>query len=135
MYSLTVADHIMIAHSFTGEIFGPARQLHGATFAVEVEVRREQLDTHGLVCDIGVALQVLREVLSGFNYRNLDELPELRGRNTTTEFMAGEIFRRMQARIAAGALGAGTAEALCSMRVVLRESPLAHASFEGALRA
>jgi len=134
MYSLTVSDHIMIAHSFTGAVFGPAQQLHGATYAVEVEFRREQLDEFGLVCDIGLALQVLREILSGLNYRNLDDLPELRGRNTTTEFMAGEIFRRMQTRIAAGALGPGTAEALCAMRVVLRESPLAYASFEGALR-
>jgi len=134
MYSLTVSDHIMIAHSFTGEIFGPAQKLHGATYAVEVEVRREQLDEHGLVCDIGLALQVLREVLTDLNYRNLDELRELRGRNTTTEFMAGEIFRRMQARIATGALGPGTVGSLRSMRVVLRESPLAYASYEGALQ-
>ncbi len=135
MYSLTVSDHIMIAHSFSGTVFGPAQQLHGATYTVEVAFRREQLDAHGLVCDIGLALQVLREVLTGLNYRNLDELPELRGRNTTTEFMAGEIFRRMQARIATGALGPDTTEALCSMRVTLRESPLAYASFEGELRA
>lgn len=134
MYSLTVSDHIMIAHSFSGEIFGPAQQLHGATYAVEVEFRRAALDGDGLVCDIGRALQVLREVLADLNYRNLDELPELKGRNTTTEFMAGEIARRLQARIAAGALGAGTAEALVSMRVVLRESPLAWASFETSLR-
>jgi len=134
MFSLAISDHIMIAHSLAGEIFGPARQLHGATYAVEVEFRRAELDGNGLVCDIGLALQVLREVLGGLNFRNLDELPELRGRNTTTEFMAGEIFRRMKARIAAGALGPGTAEALVSMRVVLRESPVAWASFEDSLR-
>ena len=124
----------MIAHSFSGEIFGPAQQLHGATYGVEVEFRRAELDGNGLVCDIGLALKTLREVLSGLNFKNLDELPELRGRNTTTEFMAGEIFRRMKARIATGAIGPGTAEALASMRVVLRESPVAWASFEGPLR-
>jgi 6-pyruvoyl-tetrahydropterin synthase len=134
MYSVAVSDHIMIAHSFAGEIFGPARQLHGATYAVEVEFRRAELDSSGLVCDIGLALKALREVLGGLNYRNLDEVAELRGRNTTTEFMAGEIFRRMKARVAAGALGPGTAEALVSMRVVLRESPVASASFQGPLR-
>jgi 6-pyruvoyl-tetrahydropterin synthase len=133
MYVLAVSDHFMIAHSFTGEIFGPAQQLHGATYGVEVEFHRANLDGDGLVCDIGLALKVLREVLSGFNFKNLDELPELRGRNTTTEFMAGEIFRRMQSRVAAGALGAGTAVALNSMRIVLRESPVAWASFEGPL--
>jgi 6-pyruvoyltetrahydropterin/6-carboxytetrahydropterin synthase len=134
MYSVAVSDHIMIAHSFAGEVFGPARQLHGATYAVEVEFRRAELDGNGLVCDIGLALKTLREVLGGLNYRNLDEVAELRGRNTTTEFLAGEIFRRMKARVAAGTLGPGTAEALASMRVVLRESPVAWASFEGALR-
>src|SRR3954468_19574592 len=102
MYTLAVSDHIMIAHSFSGEIFGPAQKLHGATYGVEVELRRAELDADGLVCDIGLASTALREVLAGLNYRNLDELPELRGRNTTTEFMAGEIFRRMKGRVAAG---------------------------------
>jgi 6-pyruvoyl-tetrahydropterin synthase len=134
MYVLAVSDHFMIAHSFSGEIFGPAQQLHGATYGVEVEFRREELDENGLVCDIGLALKALREVLGGLNFKNLDELPELRGTNTTTEFMAGEIFRRMQARIAMGAIGPGTAYALTSMRVVLRESPVAWASFDGPLR-
>lgn len=133
MYSLAVSDHIMIAHSFRGEVFGPAQQMHGATYGVEVEFRRAELDEHGLVCDIGLALQVLKEVLAGFNYRNLDEVPELSGRNTTTEFMAGEIFRRMKVRVQQGAVGPGTAGALTSLRVVLRESPVAWASFEGSL--
>ncbi len=133
MYMLAVSDHIMIAHSFTGEVFGPAQQMHGATYGVEVEFRREELDEHGLVCDIGLALQALREVLAALNFKNLDELPELSGKNTTTEFMAGEIFRRLQARIAAGALGAGTAQSLCGMRVLLRESPVAWAAYEGPL--
>jgi 6-pyruvoyltetrahydropterin/6-carboxytetrahydropterin synthase len=134
MYSLAVSDHIMIAHSFTGEIFGPAQKLHGATYGVEVEFRREQLDANGLVCDIGLALTVLHEVLADLNFKNLDELPELRGHNTTTEFMAGEIFRRMKAQIGAGKVGPGTADTLASLRVVLRESPLAWAAFEGSLR-
>ena len=134
MYSLAVSDHIMVAHSFRGEVFGPAQKMHGATYGVEVEFRRAELDAYGLVCDIGLALEALREVLGALNYKNLDELPELRGRNTTTEFMAGEIFRRMQAQVAKGAIGPGAAEGLASMRVVLRESPVAWASFEGPLR-
>jgi 6-pyruvoyl-tetrahydropterin synthase len=133
MYSLAVSDHVMIAHSFVGAVFGPAQQLHGATYAVEMEVRRSTLDGDGLVCDIGLALTLLKEVLAQLNYRNLDELPEFRGRNTTTEFLAGEIFRRLKARIAAGSLGPGTAGALKSLRVVLRESPVASAAFEGPL--
>jgi 6-pyruvoyltetrahydropterin/6-carboxytetrahydropterin synthase len=133
MYSLAVTDHVMIAHSFVGEIFGPAQQLHGATFAVEMEVRRAQLDADGLVCDIGRALATLKEILSVLNYRNLDELPEFRGRNTTTEFLAGEIFRRLKLRAAEGALGPGTAGALASLRIVVRESPVAWAAFEGPL--
>lgn len=133
MYSLAVSDHVMIAHSFSGEIFGPAQRLHGATYAVEIEVRREALDGDGLVCDIGKALETLKAVLAEINYRNLDEMPAFRSRNTTTEFLAGEIFRRVKTRIAAGALGPGTAGALHSLRVVLRESPVAWAAFEGAL--
>jgi 6-pyruvoyltetrahydropterin/6-carboxytetrahydropterin synthase len=133
MYSLAVSDHVMIAHSFVGDIFGPAQQLHGATYAVEVEVKRAELDGHGLVCDIGLALTTLKEVLGELNYRNLDDLPAFRGRNTTTEFLAGEIFRRLKTRIAAGALGPGTAGALMSLRVLLRESPVAWAAFESAL--
>ncbi len=133
MYSLAVSDHFMIAHSFVGEVFGPAQQLHGATYAVEIEVRRAQLDGNGLVCDIGLALATLKEVLGELNYRNLDEVADFRGRNTTTEFLAGEIFRRLKPRIAAGALGPGTAGALASLRVVLRESPMAWAAFEGPL--
>jgi len=133
MYSLAVSDHVMIAHSFVGAVFGPAQQLHGATYAVEMELRRERLDGDGLVCDIGLALTLLRDVLGKLNYRNLDDLPEFRGRNTTTEFLAGEIFRRLRARIAADALGPGLVRELHSMRVTLRESPIAWAAFEGPL--
>lgn len=133
MFTLAVSDHVMIAHSFVGEIFGPAQRLHGATYAVEIEVRRAELDADGLVCDIGKALETLKAVLAEINYRNLDEVPAFTGRNTTTEFLAGDIFRRLKTRIAAGALGAGTAGALNSLRVTLRESPVAWAAFEGPL--
>jgi 6-pyruvoyltetrahydropterin/6-carboxytetrahydropterin synthase len=133
MYSLAVSSHFMIAHSFVGEVFGPAQQMHGATYAVDAEFRRATLDANGLVCDIGLALDALKAVLSELDYRNLDEIAEFRGRNTTTEFLAGEIFRRLAARIAAGALGAGTAGMLDGLRIVLRESPVAWAAFEGGL--
>lgn len=133
MYSIAVSGHMMVAHSFVGEIFGPAQQLHGATYEVEMEVRRAELDGNGLVCDIGLAKVLLDQVLGEFAYRNLDDLSEFRGRNTTTEFLAGEIFRRIKPRIAAGALGPGTAGALASLRIRLRESPIAGAAFEGKL--
>ena len=133
MYSLAVSDHIMIAHSFRGEVFGPAQKMHGATYGVEAEFRSVELDAHGLVCDIGLALQVLKDVLAGFNYRNLDEIPELQGQNTTTEFMAGEIFRRLKSQVKQGALGPGSTDHLVSIKVLLRESPVAWASFEGSL--
>jgi 6-pyruvoyltetrahydropterin/6-carboxytetrahydropterin synthase len=133
MYSVAVSGHVMIAHSFVGEIFGPAQQLHGATYAVEMEVRRATLDGNGLVCDIGLAKTLLDAVLGELAYRNLDEVAAFRGRNTTTEFLAGEIFRRLKSRIAAGALGPGTAGALASLRVDLRESPIARATFEDGL--
>ncbi|MGH7032245.1 MAG: 6-pyruvoyl trahydropterin synthase family protein [Stellaceae bacterium] len=131
MYSVAVSGHIMIAHSFVGEIFGPAQRLHGATYAVEAEFRRRELDADGLVCDIGKALEALKAVLRELDYRNLDDLADFRGRNTTTEFLAGEIHRRLKARIAAGALGPGIAGTLASLRVALRESPIAWAAFEG----
>jgi 6-pyruvoyl-tetrahydropterin synthase len=133
MYSVAVSDHIMIAHSFVGEIFGPAQRLHGATYAVEAEFRRRELDADGLVCDIGKALETLKAVLRELDYRNLDDVADFRGRNTTTEFLAGEIHRRLAARIAAGALGPGVAGSLAALRVVLRESPIAWAAFEGPL--
>jgi len=133
MYTLTVSDHVMIAHSFVGEIFGPAQRLHGATYAIEMEVRRAELDADGLVCDIGKALETLKAVLGEINYRNLDDVAAFRGRNTTTEFLAGEIFRRLAQRIGQGALGPDTAGALQGMRVTLRESPVAWAAFEGPL--
>jgi len=133
MYTLCVRDHFMIAHSFEGEVFGPARQLHGATYVVDVEFRRKQLDADGVVVDIGLASQVLKQVLAELNFRNLDETPEFSGHNTTTEFLAAEIFSRLATRIGTGDLGSGAAQ-LGSMRVRLHESHIAWAQFEADLK-
>ncbi|MEQ9813552.1 MAG: 6-carboxytetrahydropterin synthase [Azospirillaceae bacterium] len=133
MYALTVRDHLMIAHSFTGAVFGPAQALHGATFVVDVEFRRRQLDGDNLVVDIGRAAACLKATLGAFNYRNLDELPEFAGHNTTTEFMAHEVFQRMAAAARSGALGV-PGDALDAIKVTLHESHVAWASFEGSLR-
>jgi hypothetical protein len=99
-----------------------------------MELQRAELDADGLICDIGKALDMLKAVLGAINYRNLDDEPAFAGRNTTTEFLAGEIFRRLKGQIVEGALGPGIATALAGMRVTLRESPVAWASFEGPLR-
>ena len=131
MFSLAVSDHFMIAHSFKGEIFGPAQGLHGATYAVELELRRAELDAHGLVTDIGLLRKLLRAVLDGLDYRNLDAEPAFKTVNTTTEFLAREIWRRARDRIAAGELK--TSGALGALRVTLRESPVAWAAYEAAL--
>lgn len=132
MYSVNTRDHFMIAHSFQGDVFGPAQRLHGATYVVDVEYRRESLDDDGVVVDIGRASEVLREVLAEFNYRNLDEVPAFSGRNTTTEFLARELFDRIVGRIRAGELGPGAA-GLTSLRVVLHESHVAWAAYESTL--
>jgi 6-pyruvoyl-tetrahydropterin synthase len=132
MYSLTVADHIMIAHSFTGEVFGPARRVHGATFVVEAEFRAPALDELDLLVDIGLARAELRRVLDGVDYRNLDDVEAFRGRNTTTEFMARHIHDGLAAACRDGALGAG-GRAVVALRVVIRESPLAWAAYEADL--
>ena len=134
MYSVCVRDHFMIAHSFSGEVFGPAQHMHGATYVVDVEFRRPQLDDDGLVVDIGLASAALREVLALLNYRNLDLLPEFEGRNTTTEFLAKVVFDRMATAVADGRLGASAA-GLTSLRVTLHESHLAWAAFEAELPA
>jgi len=130
MYSITVSHHFMIAHSLAGEVFGPAQRLHGATYVVEAELRCDSLDADGIVCDIGRALDLLRAVLSDFEYRNLDELEEFRGRNTTTEFLAGEIHRRLARRIKEGGLGS---QPIASLKIVLRENPVAWATYDAAL--
>ncbi len=132
MYSVTVRDHFMIAHSFQGEVFGPARRLHGATYVVDLELRRPELDNDGIVVDISLAAAALHAVLAEFNYRNLDEEASLAGRNTTTEVLAREIFDRMAQHIDRGALGS-SAQQLASMRVTLHESHIASAAFEGQL--
>jgi len=130
MFSVTVRDHVMIAHSFKGEVFGPAQRLHGATYVVDVEFRRRTLDADGIVIDIGRATDVLRQVLSEFNFRNLDEVLEFAGRNTTTEFLAHAIFQRLLAAARRGDLGPGGGM-VEQMRVTLHESHVASASFEG----
>ena len=132
MYSLTVRDHIMIAHSFQGAIFGPAQRMHGATYIVDACFQRSELDADGLVVDIGLASEVLKAVLAELNFRNLDEVPEFHGRNTTTEFMARVICERMAAAIRAGLLGEG-ARGLERLKVTLHESHIAWAGYEGAL--
>jgi len=105
VYSLNVREHFMIAHSFKGEVFGPAQGLHGATYVVDLEMRRKQLDEDGLVVDIGLASQSLAAVLAELNYKNLDEVPEFSGSNTTTEFLAAVIYERVESRIKTGELG------------------------------
>ena len=134
MYSLNVREHFMIAHSFKGEIFGPAQGMHGATYVVDLEMRRPQLDDDGLVVDIGLASQQLAAVLAELNYKNLDEVPEFAGENTTTEFLAAVIFQRIADRIKTGDLGA-SAKGLSAMKVTLHESHIAWAAFEGKLQA
>jgi len=132
MFALTVRDHIMVAHSFRGEIFGPAQRLHGATFVVDLELRRVELDADGLIADIGALTQLLQAVLEPLNYRNLDEVPEFAGKNTTTEFLAKVIYDRVRQRILEGALGN---DGFHSLRVNLGESHVAWASYEGPVRA
>ena len=133
MFSVCVRDHFMIAHSFRGDVFGSAQRLHGATYVVDVEFKREALDSDGIVVDIGRASEALRRVLAALNFRNLDDEPLLRGRNTTTEFLAFTVFERMAAEIGAGTLGEQAA-GLTAMRVTLHESHVAWAAYEGPLR-
>ena len=130
MYSVSVRDHMMIAHSYKGEVFGPAQRLHGATMVVDVEFRRPDLDADGIVVDIGRATEVLRAILAELNFRNLDEDPAFTGRNTTTEFLARVVFDRMVAAIRRNDLGAA-AHGIQSLRVTLHESHVAWAAFEG----
>lgn len=124
MYSLTVRDRMMIAHSFTGAVFGPAQRLHGATFVVEATFRRAVLDADGLVVDIGIAAGALRSVLASVEYRNLDDVEEFAGRNTTTEFLCAWVADRLADRLGTG---------LDSIEVLLRESDVAWGSYERTL--
>ncbi len=132
MYSVNVRDHVMIAHSFRGAVFGPAQRLHGATYVVDLALRRAELDADGVVVDIGLAAKALRAVLAEFDFRNLDDEAAFAGRNTTTEFMARVVFDRVAARIAAGELGPHAA-GLASLCVTLHESHVAWAAYEAAL--
>jgi 6-pyruvoyl-tetrahydropterin synthase len=129
MYSVTVRDHMMIAHSLRGDVFGPAQRLHGATYVVDVEFRRPEVDADGIVIDIGRATEALRTVLAGLSYRNLDDEASLKGRNTTTEFLARLVFDRLVGAIRRGDLGAG-AYGIESIRVTLNESHVAAAAFD-----
>ena len=132
VYAVEVSDQIMIAHSFRGEIFGPAQKMHGATFVVRVAFLAESLDEHGIVVDIACAHEALRETLSSLNYRNLDELPQFSGVNTTTEFLTRYVFEKLAELARSGRLGRNASE-LKGMRVTIAESPLARASYEAPL--
>lgn len=132
MFRVTVRDHMMIAHSFRGEVFGPAQRLHGATFVVDATFRRPDLDADGIVVDIGLASQALAEVLGELTYRNLDDDPAFAGTNTTTEVLARSVADRLADRVHAGSLGEG-ARALAGIAVTLHESHIAWASYERAL--
>ena len=132
MYTVTVREHIMIAHSFRGKVFGPAQALHGATYVVDVEFQRQDLDPDNIVVDIGLAQEVLRKILGEYNFRNLDDLPEFEGMNTTTEFMAEFFHGRMSDAIVEGRLGPH-AGGLSGLKVTLHESHVARAGYEGPL--
>jgi 6-pyruvoyl-tetrahydropterin synthase len=132
VFSVTVRDHMMVAHSFRGEVFGPAQRLHGATFVVDVTFRRADLDADNIVVDIGRASAELHEVLADLNYRNLDDEPEFAGINTSTEALARVIADRLADRVAGGRLGDGARD-LAGIAVTLHESHVAWASYERAL--
>ena len=132
MYAVCVRGHVMIAHSFRGELFGPAQRLHGATYVVDVEFRRPELGPEGVVVDIGRASQTLERLLGELNFKNLDEEPAFAGQNTTTEFLAGALFERMAAAIKKGDLGPG-GDKVTALKVTLHESHIAWASREGSL--
>ena len=129
MFSVTVRDHIMIAHSFSGEVFGPAQKLHGATFVVDATFKRPELDADNIVVDIGLASAQLHEVCAELSYRNLDNEPAFTGVNTSTEFLARVIADRLAEQIAKGNLGAG-AGGLTGLAVTLHESHIAWAGYE-----
>jgi 6-pyruvoyl-tetrahydropterin synthase len=132
VFSVTVRDHMMIAHSFSGEVFGPAQRLHGATYVVDATFRRAALDADNIVVDIGRAAQELHAVVAELGYRNLDDEPALAGMNTSTEALAQVVADRLADRIGAGALGE-TARELDGLVVTLHESHIAWASYERAL--
>jgi 6-pyruvoyl-tetrahydropterin synthase len=132
LFSITVRDHVMIAHSFRGDVFGPAQRLHGATYVVDATFRRGELDADNIVVDIGLATEELGAVLADLNYRNLDDEPDFAGVNTSTEFLAKVIADRLADKVHAGALGEG-ARGLAGITVALHESHVAWASYERTL--
>jgi 6-pyruvoyl-tetrahydropterin synthase len=132
VYAIEVTDQIMIAHSFRGEVFGPAQKMHGATFVIRVAFLAETLDPHGIVVDITCAHAALKEALRPLNYHNLDELPQFEGVNTTTEFLTRHIFDRLADAARSGNLGRDGRE-LAAIRVMIAESPLARAWYEAPL--
>jgi 6-pyruvoyl-tetrahydropterin synthase len=129
MFSVTVRDHMMIAHSLRGAVFGPAQRLHGATYVVDATFRRTALDDDRIVVDLGRAAQELRAVVDELSYRNLDDEPEFTGMNTSTEALAEVVADRLAERVRAGALGDGGRE-LAGLAVTLRESHIAWATYE-----
>jgi 6-pyruvoyl-tetrahydropterin synthase len=133
MYSVSVRSHVMIAHSFRGELFGPAQRLHGATYVVDVELFARELGPEGVVVDIGRAISSLETLLGELNYRNLDDDPAFTGKNTTTEYLAGVLFQRLEGKLQEGALGPGS-ERIERMKVTLKESHVAAAAYESAVK-
>lgn len=132
MYSVEVRDHVMIAHSIPGEVFGPAQKLHGATYVIDVCFMRPELDEHDIVVDIGLATDTVKQILSSINYGNLDEHPDFRGRRSTTEAVARWVFVRVKEAIRAGRLGP-SASGLTRLKVMLHESHTARAGYESDL--
>jgi 6-pyruvoyl-tetrahydropterin synthase len=132
VFAVEVSDHIMIAHSFRGAVFGPAQALHGATFAVSAAFIARELDANGIVVDIGRAFEVLKAVLAPLNYRNLDEIAEFKDANTTTEFLTRHVFERLAAAVRAGELGRDGRE-IAAIRITIAESPSARAWYEAAV--
>src|ERR1700724_2754924 len=132
VFAVEVSDHIMIAHSFRGDVFGPAQRLHGATFAVSATLMAEKPDANGIVVDIGRAFEVLKAVLAPLNYRNLDDMPQFKSTNTTTEFLTRHVFDGLAAAARSGQLGREGRE-IGAIRVTVAESPSARAWYEAAL--
>ncbi len=132
MYAVEVSDHIMIAHSFKGEVFGPAQALHGATFTVAVAFMSDKLDPNGIVVDIGCAIDVLKATLKVVNYKNLDDIADFKGQNTTTEFLTRWVFDRFADAVKGGKLGREPRE-ISAIRVTVGESPNARAWYEAPL--
>jgi 6-pyruvoyl-tetrahydropterin synthase len=132
LFAVEVRDHVMIAHSFRGAVFGPAQALHGATFVVDAAFIADQLDANGIVVDIGRAFDALKAVLAPLNYRNLDDMPQFKSTNTTTEFLTRHVFDGLAAAVKSGALGRDGRE-ISAIRVTVAESPTARAWYEATL--